>query len=249
MATDYNTIAKEYQASKFQPWRKHIEAHTLFTLAGDLSNKNVLDLACGEGFYSRQLKLRGAKNVEGVDLSKVMIQLAKQAEDQNPLGITYHEHDVLNLELNKQFDLITASYLLNYAKTSEELIQFGKIIAKHLAPGGRFITINSNPSYNAPVETLSKYGFTRKNKGYSEGDEIVYRLYQSDGSHIEVVNYHLEKSTHEIALKQAGLSNIQWHDTELSAEGEEEFGTDFWKSILKSQPVIGLSCNKTIFKY
>ena len=237
MATDYNAIAKEYQASKLQPWRKHIEAYSLLKLAGDLSNKDVLDLACGEGFYTRQLKLRGANNVEGVDISNAMIQLARTAEEQNPLGITYHKYDVSNLALNKQFDLITASYLLNYAKTAEELIQFGKAIAKHLNPGGRFVTINSNPSYKEVVNTTFKYGFTRENESYLEGGEVVYRFYQANESHIEVVNYHLERHTHEIALEQAGLSNIQWHDTELSPEGEEEFGADFWASILMAQRV------------
>ncbi|BFP42064.1 hypothetical protein FGF1_29090 [Flavobacteriaceae bacterium GF1] len=245
MATDYNTIAKEYQASKMQPWRKHIEGFSLFKLTGDLSNKTVLDLACGEGFYTRQLKLRGAGHVEGVDISKAMIQLARKAEDRNPLGITYHEHDALTLVLPKKFDLITASYLLNYAKTPEELIQFGKVISNHLKPGGRFVTINSNPDYKAPVDTLYKYGFTRENKSYSEGGEIIYRFFSSDGSHIDVINYHLEKLTHEIAFKKVGLSNIQWHTIELSPEGKEEFGIDFWQPILETQPVIGLSCDKS----
>jgi ubiquinone/menaquinone biosynthesis C-methylase UbiE len=53
MATDYNKIAKEYQASKIQPWQKYVEVHSLFKLAGDLTNKSVLDLACGDGFYTR----------------------------------------------------------------------------------------------------------------------------------------------------------------------------------------------------
>ncbi|NAS14471.1 class I SAM-dependent methyltransferase [Poritiphilus flavus] len=244
MATDYNTIAKEYQASKMQPWRKHIEGFSLFELAGDLSGKTVLDLACGEGFYTRQLKLRGAPAVEGVDISETMIQLARKAENQSPLGIVYHEQDVLNLKLNKKFDLITASYLLNYAKTAEELLQFGKAISDHLNPGGRFVTINSNPDYKAPIDTLYKYGFTREDKSHSEGAEIIYRFFDPDGSNIEVINYHLEKSTHETALKKAGLSNIHWHNVQLSPEGKEAFGMDYWKPILETQPVIGLSCNK-----
>jgi 2-polyprenyl-3-methyl-5-hydroxy-6-metoxy-1,4-benzoquinol methylase len=243
MKTDYNSMAKEYQLSKLQPWRQYVEAHTFFKLAGDLSNKNILDLACGDGFYTRQLKLRGAAKVEGVDISKAMIQLAKESEEENPLGIAYHVKDVLNLELNKKFDLITASYLLNYAKNIEELIQFGKVISAHLNPEGRFITINSNPDYQSPVNAMFKYGFTRENKSRLEGGEIIYRFYQEDGSHIQVVNYHLEKTTHENAMKQAGLSNIKWHPIELSPEVDNELATDFWKSILSTQPVIGLSCN------
>lgn len=242
MKTNYDRISKEYQLSKLQPWRKCIEAHTFFKLAGDLTNKNILDLACGDGFYTRQLKLRGAANVEGVDISKEMILLAKESEEKNPLGIAYHTHDVFELKLNKKFDVITASYLLNYAKNIAELVQFGRTIVQHLNPGGRFITINSNPDYQAPVNTLRKYGFTRENESRFDGDKIVYRFYQEDGKHIEVINYHLEKATHEVALQFVGLSNIKWHPMELHNDSVNEIDADYWKSIIDTQPVIGLTC-------
>ena len=186
-----------------------MEAYTLFKLAGDLSNKTVLDLACGDGFYTRQLKLRGAQHVEGVDISKEMIRLAEVSEAETPLGITYYVQNILHLELDKTYDLITASYLLNYAKTSEELMQFSLAISKHLNAGGRFIIINSNPGYRSPVDTMFKYGFTRENKSNEEGGEVIYRFYKDDGSHIEVVNYHLKKTTHEKAMTQSRLSNIK----------------------------------------
>lgn len=242
MNTEYDRIAKEYQLSKLQPWRKHVEAYTFFKLAGDVSGKSVLDLACGEGFYTRQLKLRGAATVEGADISSGMIALARAAEKENPLGIRYHVQNVLDLKLDKRFDLITASYLLNYARNGEELTAFAKVIASHLNPGGRFITINSNPDYQAPASTLRPYGFTRENESRQEGAEIRYRFYQEDGSHIEVVNYHLEKATHEKALKQVGFSEIEWHDLALSPEAGAEGDADFWKPLLETLPVIGLTC-------
>jgi ubiquinone/menaquinone biosynthesis C-methylase UbiE len=49
MTTDYNKIAKEYQESKLQPWRTHIERYTLLSLLGTVQGLNTLDLACGEG--------------------------------------------------------------------------------------------------------------------------------------------------------------------------------------------------------
>ncbi|MEO1031412.1 MAG: methyltransferase domain-containing protein [Bacteroidota bacterium] len=245
MKTDYNNIAKEYQLSKLQPWRRHVEAYTFFKLAGDLSNMQVLDLACGDGFYTRQLKLRGAAQVEGVDISKEMIRLAEVSETETPLGITYYIQNVLNLQLDKTYDLITASYLLNYAKSREELLQFSLAISRHLNPGGRFITINSNPDYRSPVDTMFKYGFTRENKNYDEGGEVIYRFYQDDGSHIEVVNYHLEKTTHKKAMTQSGLSNIKWHPVELSPEAHNGSDNDFWQSIINTQPIIGLTCERS----
>jgi len=80
METNYNTIAGQYQQSKYQPWRTYIESFTLMELIGDPTGKSVVDLACGEGFYSRQVKQKGAAKLLGVDLSKGMIQLAREQE-------------------------------------------------------------------------------------------------------------------------------------------------------------------------
>ncbi len=242
MATDYNAFAKEYQVSKLLPWRNYVESHTFFGLAGDLADLNVLDLACGEGFYTRQIKYRGAAEVTGVDISEGMIRLAREAEAASPLGLKYYCQDVLLLDLDKKFDLICASYLLNYARTVDELDQMSRVVVNHLKPGGRFITINSNPDYRGSVEIMFPYGFTRENESYEEGALITYRFYQSDASHIAVTNYHLDKSTHERALQGAGLSQIQWHSVAVSPEGIEQYGTAYWSAILSWQPIIGLTC-------
>ena len=86
MTTDYDPIAAQYQRSKLQPWRAHIEAFTLIGLLGELEGKAVLDVACGEGFYTRLLRRRGADRVVGVDLSPGMIALARSQESAEPLG-------------------------------------------------------------------------------------------------------------------------------------------------------------------
>lgn len=241
MKTDYNQISIEYQLSKLQPWRKHLEAYTFFGLLGDISNRSVLDLACGDGFYTRQLKLRGAAKVVGVDVSEKMIELAEKAEEKNPLGIDYIVQDVFDLRLGQTFDLISAAYLLNYAKTFEELVAFAKSISRHLKPGGRFVTINSNPDFRAPAEVLRKYGFTRHNESWSEGSPITYRFFQDDDSHFDIVNYHLEKSTHKLAFEKVGMTKVNWHPVQLSPECK---GADkaFWETMIDTQPIIGLSC-------
>lgn len=228
-----------------------MEAHTFFRMLGDVSGKRVLDLACGEGFYTRQFKMRGASTVIGVDISTEMIRLARESEQSQPLGITYHVQDVLSLDLggsagsNAKFDLVCAAYLFNYAKTPQEIEQMGRVIAQHLEAGGRFVTINSNPDYDGAVEDMFSYGFTRENKGDREGDEIIYRFYQPDNQQlppIDVVNYHHSKDTYEKALQKAGLSDIHWHTLEVSSNGVATFGSEYWAPILTHQPVTGLSC-------
>ena len=121
MPTDYDAIANDYKRAKLQPWRSFIESFTLMNLVGDLAAKSVVDLACGEGFYTRLLRLQGATKVVGVDLSKAMIELARAEERKYPLGIEYQVQDARDLRLNEEFDLAIAAYLLNYARSREEL--------------------------------------------------------------------------------------------------------------------------------
>ncbi|HAH49628.1 MAG TPA: class I SAM-dependent methyltransferase, partial [Planctomycetaceae bacterium] len=54
--TNYDPIAEQYKRSKQQPWRTFIECFTLLELAGNPQGLSVLDVACGEGFYTRLLR-------------------------------------------------------------------------------------------------------------------------------------------------------------------------------------------------
>lgn len=244
MSTDYNKIAEEYKYSKSLPWRKYLEAYTLFKISGELTGKLVLDLACGEGFYSRLYNLYGAKKVVGVDVSEKMIVLAKEAEKSDPLGISYLVGNALELNLGEQFDIISASYLLNYSQNELELQTMCQVISKHLKPGGKFVTINNNPDCKDPAISMRKYGFERFQTGFEEGSEVVYRLFLPDQSHIDIINYHLSKETHEKCFDTSGLKNINWHNMELSPEGIAIFGEDHWGDLLASEPVTAISCVK-----
>ena len=87
MTTNYDPIAEQYKRSKQMPWRTFVECYTLMQLAGDANGLAVLDVACGEGFYTRMIRQQGADRVTGVDLSQGMITLAQQQEDVNQQGM------------------------------------------------------------------------------------------------------------------------------------------------------------------
>jgi ubiquinone/menaquinone biosynthesis C-methylase UbiE len=146
VTTDYNPIAEQYQRSKQQPWRTFVECFTLMDLIGDPTGLSALDLACGEGFYTRLIRHRGAARVHGLDLSEGMIALAQAQEARQPLGVTYAVADARELSDEDPVDLTVAAYLLNYARTREELQAMCDGIARSLKPGGRFVTVNTNPA-------------------------------------------------------------------------------------------------------
>src|SRR5262245_37497451 len=89
MTTDYDPIGDRYKRSKQRPWRAHIDCFTLLEIIGPVQRLAVLDVACGEGFYTRLLRHRGAASVTGVDLSERMIAIARRQEAERPLGIEY----------------------------------------------------------------------------------------------------------------------------------------------------------------
>jgi len=243
MDTDYDRIAEQYKRAKLQPWRTHIERYTLLRLAGDVAGKAVIDLACGEGYYTRALREQGAARIIGVDLSRAMIGLAEAEETRRPLGIEYLVGDVRTLEEVGQFDLVFAAYLLNYAHTAEELTQMCRTVARALRPGGRFVTANSNPAEPTAAPPAGRaYGFSRRAEGeLVEGVPIVWEFFLPEGS-IEVTNYYLSVATMEEAFRAAGLREVRWHAPEVSPEGLREFDRGYWADFLARPPVAFIEC-------
>ncbi len=245
MPTDYDPIAEQYQRSKQQPWRTHIEAFTLFELVGDPTGKAVLDVACGEGFYTRMLRQKGAAAVTGVDLSAGMIELARQQEEAHRQGIVYRVGDARNLDSPAEYDLVVAAYLLNYAQTRDELQAMCRGIARCLKPGGRFISVNSNPALHFPAApSYRKYGFETKAIGeWREGTPIRWTFHLEDGT-FEIENYYLDVPLHEQAFRSGGFREFRWHRPRLSPQRDTTGDPDFWSSFLSHPPVTCIECVK-----
>ena len=111
MTAYYDNIATQYKKSKTLPFRQHVEWYSYKRMLGDVEGKSILDLACGEGFYTRRIKNRRATHVVGVDISEKMIKLARKREDRDQLGIQYIVCDVMDLGKIGSFVLVVASYL------------------------------------------------------------------------------------------------------------------------------------------
>ena len=245
MVAYYDTIAQQYQQSKKLPYRLHIEAYTYFNLLGELAGKSILDLGCGEGFYTRQFIEKGAARVVGVDISPKMIELARQQEAREPLGIEYIVCDVLELGKIDSFDLVVASYLLNYAQTKEQLLKMCQSIFANLKPGDRFVSVNDNSEQLSESYLISeKYGFIKSiSEPLREGTPITYTM-SADGQKFRFDNYYLSQATYEWAFRSVGFKEIRWQKPIVSPEGVQEFGKEFWQDFLDYAPMVGIECLK-----
>lgn len=74
----------------------------------DLTGKSVLDIGCNAGFYSMEMKRRGAARVLGIDSDDRYLKQARFASETLGFGdIEYRNHSVYNVgALGERFDLV-----------------------------------------------------------------------------------------------------------------------------------------------
>jgi toxoflavin synthase len=241
----YGTIAREYRESERLPFRRFIEEHTLFLLLGDLTGKSVLDLACGDGIWTREMKRRGAARALGVDISRAMVELALEDERVRPMGCEYRVGDAAGTLAGESFDLVVGCYLLNYARNPGQLLGFCRAIHGSLRPGGRFVGFNDNPA-NLPEHCgiYQSYGFLKWSPpARREGDPVTYTLFNPDGSEFTFDNFFLSPETYEWAFREAGFSSFAWRGPWLSREGKAAFPAGYWDAYLQDPPMVGLEAS------
>ena len=238
---EYDSIARGYSDSKRLPFRDHIERYTLFRTLGDFRGARVLDLACGDGFYTRLLKDAGASSATGVDVSAEMIGLAEESECRRPLGCSYVQADAADFRPAEPVDLVVAASLLNYARTQDELFRICAVCRSSLRSGGRFVGMNDNPFVPADGSvSYIKYGFDRRCDRIPprDGDPIRYTFPTADGSSFHFTNYHHPPGTYEAAFREAGFRDFRWVPVALDPS---QAGDAFWDDFMRSPPIIGFS--------
>ena len=239
----YDAIAAAYRDSKQLPFRKTIERYTLFEALGDVRGRTVLDLACGEGFYTRLLKIAGAREITGVDISAEMIRLAEQQERNNPLGCRYVCSDAADHRPAGPVDLVVGMYLLHYARSAEKLRRFVSVCHGALRPGGRLVGFNDNV-LKPPRGTVSlqKYGIERTGPPVlREGAPVRYRFTNQDGRQFGFENYFLRPETYSEAFAEAGFHDFRWLGVSLDPS---ERDNPFWDDFLNNPPVIAYTATK-----
>src|SRR6266478_1785849 len=89
-------VYTEGQASGRDYYRYEFFGPAQLALCGDVREMRVLDVGCGNGYFTREVARRGAR-VTGIDISPRMIEHAKRHESTAPLGVEYHVLDAAAL--------------------------------------------------------------------------------------------------------------------------------------------------------
>src|SRR3989344_612285 len=178
----------------------------MLKVLGSVRNKRILEIGCGNGYFSRMLARRGAK-VTGMDLSSKLIDFALMREKEKPLGIRYLVRDAAHLRdlKTKSFDIAIGNMCLMDIADAKAAIREASRVLK---AGGRFVFSIIHPIFHPH----SKHRHIFKKDGKKYFGYTVYRYLSPAAekfviwaSGVKATAYHRPIEVYIRYLRAAGL--------------------------------------------
>lgn len=152
-------------------YQKDLILPNLLRLLEIQKGETILDLACGPGFFSKELARKGAK-VIGVDVAKELIAIAKgqmRLEDRGQiLYFTAPAHDLKFLKpatIDKIVMVLAIQNIENPQAVFEEC-------ARVLKPEGKFLIVMNHPAFRNPKVSSWEWD-PKKKMQYRRIDEYL----------------------------------------------------------------------------
>ena len=130
-------------------YRHAVHGPALLAACLPVEGRDVLDVGCGQGFFSRQLADRGAR-VVGIDLSEKQIAYARRHEALEPGGIVYHVMPAAEAAEGlggQRFDLVAACMSLHDMSDPPAVL---RSVSRLLPTGGRLVFSTPHPCTDTP---------------------------------------------------------------------------------------------------
>lgn len=204
-------------------WHRSLIDPVLIKLIGSSTNRNILDLGCGNGYLSRRFAKERAI-VTAIDSSASMIAHAKMHDPNNELGISYQVGEAHNLGFlnDETFDVVFANMTLMDIENAQGAI---REVARVLKEKGRFVASLSHPCFdNGKMSSwLLEKSFLssivyRKITAYKQLSFEDYPWKVSENERRWTRGYHRPLSWYSRILTQFGLAITALEEPEPTAE-------------------------------
>jgi ubiquinone/menaquinone biosynthesis C-methylase UbiE len=200
-------------------YQKEVILPNLLRIATPLKGKKVLDLACGQGFFTKAFYEAGAE-MSAVDISAELILLALA---QSPKEIKYFVSpaDKLDFAGDKQFDLVINVLAIQNIKEVDKV--FAELF-RVVKPAGKLIIVMNHPAFRVPKHSAW---------GWNEKGNVQFRQldsYMSESAVPIVMNPGQEKSAETLSFHRP----LQYYFKLFSKYGFKTVRLEEWISNKKS---------------
>lgn len=191
--------------------------------------ERVLDLACGQGFFSRAFQLAGA-HVQGVDIAHDLITRAKK---QSPKEIKYFVHSADDLAMfeDNYFEKISIVLAIQNIEAPHKVFKECKRV---LATGGKLYLVLNHPAFRIPK--ASAWGFDEETKTqyrridrYMSESKVVIDMNPSKPGTSETISFHRPLQYYVKTLANAGFAVTrleEWLSHRESEKGPRKVAED-----------------------
>jgi ubiquinone/menaquinone biosynthesis C-methylase UbiE len=194
-----------------------------------MKGKKILDLACGQGQFSRLMRDKGA-HITGIDLGKELIAIAESQNVSIKIAGTHKalylqgSADDLYMLKESTFDVVVCILALQNIENLQKTIEEAKRV---LTPKGSFVFVLNHPSFRNPRQT--HWGFDEEHDTqFRRVDEYMseshYKIDMTPGSKTDkkfTVSFHRPLQVYVKALSKAGLSITRLEEWVSHKESEK----------------------------
>jgi len=189
---------------------------------------NLLDLACGQGFFSRAFSALGAE-VVGVDIGE---ELIAKAIERGEAGNYYvaPSHQLVKTTDHSIDTIIIVLALQNIEKMKETLEECARV----LKPKGRLLIVLNHPAFRIPKESSWEYDEKnniqyRRIDAYMSESKIEMLMNPSNIHSQKTISFHRPLQVYFKALSKVGfvVSRLEeWNSHKKSEAGKRQIAED-----------------------
>lgn len=190
--TTWGHVADWYHAhvnENDDTYHEQVIKPNIVRVLGAVKDTHVLDLACGQGYFSRIAQRSGAR-VTGIDIAPELIKIAK-AEGPSDIRYMVASADRIDLPESSFESAICVLALQNIKNLSGTLAQVSFL----LKPGGTFVIVLNHPAFRIP--RLSEWGYDPEKKvqfrrldGYLSESTHEIHMHPGINPHVTTISYH-----------------------------------------------------------
>ena len=199
-ASWYDTVVEEEGS-----YQKELILPNVLRLARLKKGERVLDVGCGQGFFSRAFAAEGA-DVVALDIGRELIEIALK---KSPAGIQYVVSGADNLSfltdglMDKALAVLSLQNMDTAAKAIEE-------IGRVLKPGGEFLIVLNHPAFRIPKRSSWQYDeeekiLARRVDEYISESHARIDMHPGAGNRSETASFHRPLQWYFKALEKAGF--------------------------------------------